>query len=75
MADLARSDVTTQSEFPVRWWTMLTDGRIDCRLCPRLTKLNEGQRDFCIDNVVNTWSTFERRYRRCGSILWRALKP
>lgn len=26
---------------------MLTDGRIECRLCPRFCKLNEGQRGFC----------------------------
>ena len=30
-----------------RWWTMRADGRIECRLCPRLCKLNEGQRGFC----------------------------
>jgi pyruvate formate lyase activating enzyme len=36
-----------QSDFPGRWWTMLPDGRIECRLCPRLCKLNEGQRGFC----------------------------
>ena len=26
---------------------MLADGRIECQLCPRLCKLNEGQRGFC----------------------------
>ena len=26
---------------------MLPDGRIECRLCPRFCKLNEGQRGFC----------------------------
>src|SRR5947208_10703771 len=46
-----------QSDYPGRppsprlrrasWWTMLPDGRIECRLCPRLCKLNEGQRGFC----------------------------
>src|ERR1700751_5858704 len=36
-----------QSEYPGRWWTMLPDGRIECRLCPRFCKLNEGQRGFC----------------------------
>ena len=30
-----------------RWWTMLPDERIECRLCPRFCKLNEGQRGFC----------------------------
>jgi pyruvate formate lyase activating enzyme len=37
----------TQSNYPGRWWTMLADGRLECRLCPRFCKLNEGQRGFC----------------------------
>ena len=48
----------TQSYYPGRWWMMLPDGRIECRLCPRFCKLNppqekgsgapsEGQRGFC----------------------------
>src|SRR6266498_3929405 len=36
-----------QPEYPGRWWTTLPDGRIECRLCPRFCKLNEGQRGFC----------------------------
>jgi pyruvate formate lyase activating enzyme len=35
------------SKHPGRWWTPLTDGRIECRLCPRLCKLHDGQRGFC----------------------------
>jgi pyruvate formate lyase activating enzyme len=48
----------TQSDYPGRWWMMLPDVRIECRLCPRFCKLNppsqkgssaasEGQRGFC----------------------------
>src|SRR5437763_5754594 len=37
----------TQSNYAGRWWEMLPDGRIECRLCPRFCKLNEGQRGFC----------------------------
>src|SRR6059058_6120714 len=37
----------TQSDYPGRWWMMLPDGRIECRLCPRFCKLNEAQRGFC----------------------------
>src|SRR4030095_14228209 len=37
----------TQSDYPGRWWLMLPDGRIECRLCPRFCKLNDGQRGFC----------------------------
>jgi pyruvate formate lyase activating enzyme len=36
-----------QSNHPGRWWTALPDGRVECRLCPRFCKLNEGQRGFC----------------------------
>src|SRR6188768_1949004 len=36
-----------QSDYPGRWWIMLPDGRIECRLCPRFCKLNEGQSGFC----------------------------
>jgi pyruvate formate lyase activating enzyme len=37
----------TQSDYPGRWWMMLPDGRVECRLCPRFCKLNDGQRGFC----------------------------
>jgi pyruvate formate lyase activating enzyme len=37
----------TASDYPARWWTMLPDGRMECRLCPRFCKLQEGQHGFC----------------------------
>ena len=37
----------TQSNYPARWWQMLPDGRLECRLCPRFCKLNKNQRGFC----------------------------
>jgi pyruvate formate lyase activating enzyme len=37
----------TESNYPGRWWHRLPDGRLECRLCPRFCKLNEGQRGFC----------------------------
>ncbi|HXI73500.1 MAG TPA: AmmeMemoRadiSam system radical SAM enzyme [Verrucomicrobiae bacterium] len=37
----------TQANYPARWWAPLTDGRIECHACPRLCKLNTGQRGFC----------------------------
>lgn len=36
-----------QSAYPADWWTMLPDGRIECQLCPRACKLQDGQRGFC----------------------------
>src|SRR5438477_8232469 len=36
-----------QSDYAARWWMLLPDGRMECRLCPRFCKLNEGQRGFC----------------------------
>jgi len=35
------------SDYPGRWWQPLPDGRVECRLCPRFCKLQDGQRGFC----------------------------
>ena len=32
---------------PTKYWHALDDGRIQCDLCPRFCKLNEGQRGLC----------------------------
>jgi pyruvate formate lyase activating enzyme len=37
----------TESNYAARWWHPLPDGRLECQLCPRFCKLNEGQRGFC----------------------------
>jgi len=47
----------SESSYPGRWWNPLPDGRLECRLCPRFCKLNEGQRGFCfvrkrLDNEI-----------------------
>ncbi|HLO79187.1 MAG TPA: AmmeMemoRadiSam system radical SAM enzyme [Magnetospirillum sp.] len=48
------------SHFPGRYWHRLDDGRIQCDVCPRFCKLNEGQRGLCFvraragDQVVLT---------------------
>lgn len=33
--------------FPGRYWHRLDDGRIQCDVCPRFCKLNQGQRGLC----------------------------
>jgi pyruvate formate lyase activating enzyme len=33
--------------FPARYWHRLTDGRLQCDLCPRSCRLREGQRGMC----------------------------
>ena len=33
--------------FPARYWHALSDGRIQCDVCPRLCKLHDGQRGLC----------------------------
>jgi len=33
--------------FPARYWQRLEDGRIQCDVCPRDCKLNDGQRGLC----------------------------
>ncbi|HUJ43076.1 MAG TPA: AmmeMemoRadiSam system radical SAM enzyme [Opitutaceae bacterium] len=35
------------SDYAARWWALLPDGRVECRLCPRFCKLQDGQRGFC----------------------------
>ncbi|MBI2236799.1 MAG: AmmeMemoRadiSam system radical SAM enzyme [Magnetospirillum sp.] len=35
------------SQFPARYWHRLDDGRIQCDVCPRYCKLNDGQRGLC----------------------------
>jgi pyruvate formate lyase activating enzyme len=32
---------------PTKYWHLLSDGRIQCDLCPRFCKLHEGQRGLC----------------------------
>ena len=32
---------------PGRYWRILPDGRLQCDLCPRYCKLQEGQRGLC----------------------------
>ena len=34
-------------DHPARWWHKAVDGRIQCDLCPRDCKLNDGQRGAC----------------------------
>ena len=40
-------------DFPGRYWHALDDGRIQCDLCPRYCKLNEGQRGLCFVRARN----------------------
>ena len=39
--------MTTESNYPARYWHRLDDGRLQCDLCPRDCKLHEGQRGAC----------------------------
>ena len=51
---------TMDNVVPTRYWHVLEDGRVQCDLCPRACKLNEGQRGMCFvrmregDQVVLT---------------------
>lgn len=53
-------DMVLDSHFPGRYWHRLEDGRIQCDVCPRFCKLNEGQRGLCFvraregDRIVST---------------------
>ena len=35
------------SPSPARWWVQRADGRLECQLCPRGCKLQDGQHGFC----------------------------
>lgn len=39
--------ISIAERYPARYWHQLEDGRIQCDLCPRDCKLNEGQRGAC----------------------------
>ncbi len=38
---------TDPSIVPTRWWSRLSDGRVQCDVCPRRCRLHEGQRGLC----------------------------
>ena len=40
-------DINDPSIVPGRYWHLLADGRLQCDVCPRFCKLNEGQRGLC----------------------------
>ena len=40
-------DERDESDFAGRWWHTREDGRVQCDLCPRFCRLNDGQRAFC----------------------------
>jgi pyruvate formate lyase activating enzyme len=39
--------ISIAEQYPAKYWHKLDDGRIQCDLCPRDCKLNEGQRGAC----------------------------
>jgi len=39
--------MATSDTVPTQYWQMLSDGRVQCDLCPRYCKLKEGQRGLC----------------------------
>ncbi|HEU4391244.1 MAG TPA: AmmeMemoRadiSam system radical SAM enzyme [Blastocatellia bacterium] len=41
------SPATLSGVVPTRYWHLLDDSRIQCDVCPRFCKLNEGQRGMC----------------------------
>ena len=54
--------MTSEAHYPGRWWHGLSDGRIQCDLCPRDCRLHEGQRGMCFVRkregdamVLTTW--------------------
>ena len=55
-------NISHQFNAPARYWHMLENGRIQCDLCPRYCKLQEGQRGLCFvrqrqgdEMLLTTW--------------------
>ena len=53
---------TPSGAVATRYWSSLPDGRVQCDLCPRACKLNDGQRGLCFVRaaedgavVLTTW--------------------
>ena len=44
---LMNDTTRTSHTVPARYWHKLNDGRLQCDLCPRLCKLNDGQKGVC----------------------------
>ena len=47
MTATALKDLPQGSVVPTKYWHRLEDGRVQCDLCPRACKLQEGQRGMC----------------------------
>ncbi len=52
----------TESVVPTRYWTRLDDGQLQCDVCPRRCRMQEGQRGLCFvrarrgdEVVLTTW--------------------
>ena len=45
--ELRIAHLSVEPSWPARWWHALDDGRIQCDLCPRDCRLNDGQRGLC----------------------------
>jgi pyruvate formate lyase activating enzyme len=48
------------------WWHRLDDGRIQCDLCPRFCKMQEGQRGFCFIRQVRDGGVVLTSYGRAS---------
>lgn len=44
---MSDTPITQAEAYPVKYWHLLDDDRIQCDLCPRFCKLHEGQRGLC----------------------------
>ena len=63
MSGAGKSGIDQHTEVvPTRYWHALEDGRVQCDLCPRACKLQEGQRGLCFvrgrlndEIVLTTW--------------------
>lgn len=54
----------TMQYHPTRYWQRLSDGRLQCDLCPRECKLSEGQRGLCFVRMAQQGAVVLTSYGR-----------
>ncbi|MBF0492318.1 MAG: AmmeMemoRadiSam system radical SAM enzyme [Deltaproteobacteria bacterium] len=52
------------SSWPTKYWHLLEDGRVQCDVCPRACKLQEGQRGLCFVRACEGQQIVSKTYGR-----------
>ena len=63
--------MTSPDTVSTRYWHRLADGRVQCDLCPRYCKLQEGQRGLCFVRARQNDQVVLTTYGRSSGFLHR----